>query len=302
MFNQEIIRQARQTNLSSFLQSRGEPLKQLRGKTNEWQHCDHDSLYIRENMFYWFSHERAGCRDINNEWSGNSLSFVMKYYGWDFKTAVSELTGATYTPTKLVINATLKPQQQPDKFKPPAEGKNINRVIAYLTKTRKINYETVKKCLVAKILSVDEYNNAVFKIYDENGNMVGAEKTGTLTAKRFKQIVTGSKYGYGFTVKCGKKPTKLYCFESPIDTLSYYDLFHNQLNDAYLISLAGVKEQTITDSIDRYDIDYHNVWVCTDNDDVGREFAERMAGTYRFNVHLPPDGFKDWNEVLARQK
>jgi len=298
MFDDSIIRQARNVNLPEFLMSRGEPIKQM-GRDGRYgpryRHEVHTSLIFQNSQYIWNSHQ-------GKERRGNAVDFVQLWYGWDFKTAISELTGETYTPTNPTIP---QPKQKPnpvETFNPPNEGKNINRVIAYLSKTRKIQYETIKKCLSSKILSVDENNNAVFKILDENKIIVGAEVVGTLTDKRFKQIAANTKPGYGFTLKTGKTQDKACFFESPIDLLSYYDLFQNQLTSHYLVSTAGLKESIVTATIDRYDLDFHNVWICTDADQAGRDFAERMSGTYGFNVHLPSDGFKDWNDILKKQK
>ena len=73
----ELIRQARQTDLVAYLISRGEPLKRIGAN---YVHKDHDSLFIKGNMFTWYSRGKQG----------NSVDFLMLYYEMNFREAVSE--------------------------------------------------------------------------------------------------------------------------------------------------------------------------------------------------------------------
>lgn len=70
--------------------------------------------------------------------------------------------------------------------------------------------------------------NAVFKIFDENGLLVGAEKVGTSNV-RFKSFDKGAADGYGFEIVSGK-PANTYFFESAIDAISFADLYPEQRN------------------------------------------------------------------------
>ena len=64
MKNQELIKQARQTNLVAYLIDKGESLKRV-GKNFMLE--SHDSLYIKDNMFIWYSRNTKG----------NSIDFLM---------------------------------------------------------------------------------------------------------------------------------------------------------------------------------------------------------------------------------
>ena len=79
MTNQELIKQARQTNLVAYLTAKGENLKRI-GKNFMLE--NHSSLYIKDNMFIWYSHNTKG----------NSIDFLMCYYNLTFQQAVEELT------------------------------------------------------------------------------------------------------------------------------------------------------------------------------------------------------------------
>ena len=114
MINQSLIIQARQSNLATYLLNKGEPLKRV-GKN--YTHKQHDSLYIKDNMFVWYSQDKKG----------NSVDFLMIYYGMTFKQAVEALTGAELpTPNYTPQERTASPQRATDE----------KRVIAYLCKRR----------------------------------------------------------------------------------------------------------------------------------------------------------------------
>lgn len=114
MINKDTIRQARQTDLVAYLINRGEPLKRVGAN---YVHREHDSLYIKANMFVWYSQGKKG----------NSIDFLMIYYGMTFKQAVEALTGAELpTPNYTPQERTASPQRATDE----------KRVIAYLCKRR----------------------------------------------------------------------------------------------------------------------------------------------------------------------
>ena len=138
-----------------------------------------------------------------------------------------------------------------------------------------------------KIQQESKTGNAVFLIQDEFGKTVGAEKVGTLSDKKYKGIAVGSASGYGFEVTKGNGENALF-FESSIDMLSYMQLHQNELDNHRLISMMGVKPNIVEATMERYHISPERVFLCSDNDEAGNNFAERLQKKYpemhRFKV------------------
>ena len=143
----------------------------------------------------------------------------------------------------------------------------------------------------------------VFK-WKQQGEIVGADRQGTSPMKdgrMFKGIDRNSHGSAGFSVDIGK-PNSIYLFESPIDALSYWSIKKEKLQNTRLVSMSGLKRQTMIDEIKRMGKEGHKVnhiTFCTDNDKAGREFANK----YRFllnrqicNIDIPQS--KDWNQKL----
>ena len=179
-----------------------------------------------------------------------------------------------------------------------SENTDCKRVLAYLSGTRGLDYnmvaELVKKGMIAQ---ESKTGNALFKAFNEQGKLVGAEKTGTSTVKRFKGIAAGSSGEYGFEVVRGAGE-KAYFFESAIDLLSYLQLHSNELDNARLVSMTGVKPTIVENTMQRCGIKPENVYICSDNDEAGNKFAESLKEKYPEMNRLIPESGKDWNDHL----
>lgn len=177
------------------------------------------------------------------------------------------------------------------------ESKDITRMTRYLHGIRGLSSYSLAKLIAEGRLSQEEKTgNAVFKIFDENGLLVGAEKVGTSAGVRFKSFDKGSADGYGFEIVKGN-PINAYFFESAIDAVSFADL-HPELRDYRLISMSGVKPFVVEETMKRYAIKPENIYICTDNDKAGNEFAENLITQYPAMKRVTPQGAKDWNDIL----
>ena len=78
----------------------------------------------------------------------------------------------------------------------------------------------VKKGVISQ---EEKTGNVLFKYFDTDGKVIGAEKVGTSTEHKFKGIATGSVGGHGFEVVRGTGE-KAFFFESAIDMLSYLQM------------------------------------------------------------------------------
>ena len=281
MISKELIKQARQTDLATFLINKG--YKLIRNGTR-YRHSEHTSLVFTKNSYYWNSRAE----------SGNSIDYLVKHLGYSFNQAVYELTKEKNTPkpTNLecfnIDNITL--------------SNNYNRAFAYLNKTRFIDNNIITQLKNNNHLFMDDHNNIVFPMYDENNKIVGAELQGTLTYKNFKGISKNSKYGYGFNIKTSHQPKKAFFFESAIDLISFYQLceycFLDNIDNSILVSMAGLKPNIVEHTLKAFKIDFKPL-LCVDDDKAGQAFINDFKSQNKaYEALLPPDDYKDWNEYL----
>lgn len=280
-------------NLPQFLMAHGFDLKKV-GREYVWK--DHDSLHIKDNG----PGERGAWFRFSEDKGGDNIGFLREYMGMSFVDAVEALTGEhidrTFTPSRTYEP---KPVQQTARELSLAEADNARRVFAYLCKTRGLDYDMVSALVRGGSIAQEEKTgNVLFKYYDEHGKVIGAEKVGTSTEHKFKGIATGSAAGHGFEVVRGTGE-KAFFFESAIDMLSYLQMHDKELTDCRLVSMMGVKPNIVLDTILRNNISPDHVFLCSDNDTAGNEFAQRLQEQYPdMKRVITPDTYKDWNDML----
>jgi hypothetical protein len=188
----------------------------------------------------------------------------------------------------------------------------MRRAIAYLSKTRGIDIiipEYLIKC--KHLFQENKTNNIIFPMYDENNIVVGAETSGTLSARRFKGIKEGSKYGYGYNIRYtdpqGGYSYALF-FESAIDLISFIEIerMNNKtLAGCLLVSMAGVKENIIEHTLKTFTNNLKPLQcvLCVDNDTAGQSLLKNLtARNINPKIYLPNEKHKDWNEQLKSIK
>ena len=280
-------------NLPQFLMAHGFDLKKV-GREYVWK--DHDSLHIKDNG----PGERGAWFRFSEDKGGDNIGLLREYMDMSFLDAVEALTGEhidrTYTPSRTYE---LKPVQQTARELSLAEADNCRRVFAYLCKTRGLDYDMLSALVKKGIISQEEKTgNVLFKYYDDQGKAIGAEKVGTSTEHKFKGIATGSAGGHGFEVVHGTGE-KAFFFELAIDMLSYLQMHSKELDNCRLVSMMGVKPSIVLDTMLRHNIAPENVFLCSDNDTAGNEFARRLQEQYPdMKRIITPDTYKDWNDML----
>lgn len=280
-------------NLPQFLMSHGFDLKKF-GKEYVWK--EHDSLHIKDNG----PGERGQWFRFSENKGGDNIGLLREYMDMSFIDAVEALTGEhidrTYTPSRTYEP---KPVQQTARELSLAEADNCRRVFAYLCKTRGLDYDMLSALIKKGVISQEEKTgNVLFKYFDTDGKVIGAEKVGTSTEHKFKGIATGSAVGHGFEVVRGTGE-KAFLFESAIDMLSYLQMHSNELDNCRLVSMMGVKPSIVLDTMLRHNIAPENVYLCSDNDTAGNEFAQRLQEQYPdMKRVITPDTYKDWNDML----
>ena len=283
----EQIERANLVNLPDFLRSQGFSLKQV---GREYILQEHDSLHIKNNeageVGKWF-------RFSENK-GGNNIQFVQEFMGLDFISAVELLSNEKAIP--FHSHSISKAEPPKNREITLHESTDLSRTMHYLHDVRGLSIASLEKLTAEGRLSQEgKTGNAVFKIFDENGLLVGAEKVGTSNV-RFKSFDKGAADGYGFEIVSGK-PANTYFFESAIDAISFADLYPEQ-RDYRLVSMAGVKPSVVTETMKRYAISPENIYLCTDNDKAGNEFAEKLIARYPAMKRVTPNGAKDWNDIL----
>lgn len=290
----EQIERANYVNLPQFLMMNGFDLKKV-GREYVWK--EHDSLHIKDNA----SGERGQWFRFSENKGGDNISFLREYMNMSFADAVEALTGEyidrTYTaPTRTYQT---KPIQQTARELSLAEADNFRRVFAYLCKTRGLDYDLISSLVKSGVIAQEQKTgNVLFKYYDENGKIIGAEKVGTSTEHKFKGIATGSAGGHGFEIVRGSGENAFF-FESAIDMLSYLQMHDKELTNCRLVSMMGVKPNIVLDTMRRHNISPENVFLCSDNDTAGIEFADRLREEYpEMKRIITSDTYKDWNDML----
>ena len=282
MINQETIRQARQTNLVAYLIAKGEHLNRV-GKNFTIE--KHDSLYIKDNMFVWYSQNKKG----------NSIDFLMCYYNMPFQKAVEELTNTP--PLNALNDVKIPPYKPSEPLQATERATDEKRVIAYLCKRRGLKNNLIFDLIKQGKLFQDINGNCNFIICDWNEQAIGEEKVGT-GDKRYKQISTHSGYGFHLTLGNPKETTDIMYFESAIDLLSCYQIYQDKLTHHLLVSLGGLNSSVIQELHKLKPSLKH--WLCVDNDQAGIDFIKEMKFKFEdLHIFKPPHNFKDWNEMLT---
>ncbi|MGN0623842.1 MAG: YodL domain-containing protein [Oscillospiraceae bacterium] len=168
-----------------------------------------------------------------------------------------------------------------------------------MCKTRGLDYDMLSALVKKGTISQEEKTgNVLFKYFGTDGKVIGAEKVGTSTVHKFKGIATGSAGGHGFEVVRGTGE-KAFFFESAIDMLSYLQMHDQELDNCRLVSMMGVKPNIVLDTMLRHNISPENVFLCSDNDTAGNDFAQRLQEQYPdMKRVITPDTYKDWNDML----
>ena len=283
MSREELIKEARQADLIGYLQSKGVELK--RKGIGSYCLAEHDSLVVTGFKWTWFS----------KGMSGNALDYLIKVEGMKFKDAVKALTGKT-----LQSGGNSAGQHK------------HKQILAYLCKSRGLDYTMIKQLIQKGYLDTDERNNCVFSIYEYGsrlnggkGKFIGAELHGSNPRKPFKGFTGGFKHGVGFHLNWMCKSAsvdRLYAFESAIDLLSFITLVENgevdaDIENSVLLSLGGLKQEVLYTCLNAYEV-AERVFLCVDNDEAGENFLNGFRGIEGFTELRPKSIYKDWNDQL----
>ncbi len=173
-----MIAEARRANLCDYFRNNGFDVEQRRDELNV---KGYGGLYINTETNEWYCFSQA-----DKHGGRNAINCLTEILGMDFKTAVSELAGYSYSRPISYEQTTPAPKKR--ELVIPERAENMRNVFAYLCQTRKIDSKNVEALVREGLLYQDKRGNAVFLHKDENGQMLGAEIQGTNTYKRFKGV------------------------------------------------------------------------------------------------------------------
>ena len=295
----------------------------------QYRLVEHDSLVITpsKNAFYWFSRNLGGSVfQLMEHLDGIQTHEERVQLAREIRASRS----AEFKPRQL----SLDDDEEPFNLSNFSFDKDISESIDYLTDQRKIAPALVEILRTADLIRQTSYKsdkgtvkNIWFPWFDRYQQIIGADVIGIKAfgkGKRdghFHGIAKGSpsaKASFHFNIgpNLNMMPSKLFVFEAPIDAISYWqmNLERFQHENVAFVAVSGVKAHTLAYYLqefyteDGYVALPHEIHFAVDNDQAGRDYANRMIRLLEVadsfsNVTLyldtPTDLYqKDWNDVL----
>ncbi|OBZ15888.1 hypothetical protein A8L34_27980 [Bacillus sp. FJAT-27264] len=318
-YNKEDIRQARQTDIISYLQSVNEAARAegriepylLKPEGKEFRVEGYGGLIVNQN--YWSVQSQKVMRgDKLVTKGGNTLDFLTQFEGKSFKEAMSILTGKELkNKTRETVNREYRPSDKSN-FKVPEKFENSRRVIAYLTKTRKISPELViSEIRKGNIFEDRDHHNAVFIGRNPDKEPRWANKRSTLTDRSWKGDAEFSdpRYPYVMRNELNRNDGYLIATESAIEALSYATLLkiHGQQPKNDLMGIGGAHGVGIIQYL-KDNPETRGVILALNNDRQGHESTKLIENELKAHGYLDrrdftlkilhPKGHEDWNDLL----
>lgn len=306
MINKDLIQQARQVDLVSFMTSQGYDTKPENSTDNTYRIKGYGGLIIKNNGFICFSETdnkqfKSYGKKKTDSLSGNAIDFVIWFFDVSFDKAIEMLTGQAVSKSAYDAkkeHQTLK--SNAPELVLPTQAANYKRLFAYLIKTRCIDARVIQKCLDNNLMYQDNNGNIVFLWYDSDKKIVGANLRGTLTDVPFKQNLEANDMTNGFRIVIGK-PKRLLVFEASIDALSMLTIRPN-LTDTILVAMNGLNQLPIQKALNDYP-HIEKAYLCIDADKAADNFYNGLKLSIPYERVSPKiEIAKDWNEYLQKQK
>ena len=205
----------------------------------------------------------------------------------------------TYKPTKK-SRIKLTPTSK-DRYKIVAQFESFPTIDnhPYLNQ-RGISKDTINSPRFKETIYLDSRNNAIFPHRDKEG-VCGYE----IRNQNFKGFSSGGTKGL-WVSNSSSNDEKLVICESPLDCLSYHQLFPDD-QTRYLATSGTLSEKQknlLRTSFENIDQKKGEIIIATDNDIGGKEIAQELKEiapkTAQVFRHVPKYQ-KDWNEILQAQ-
>ena len=238
-------------DIVAVAESLGMKLKPGSSGAYYWEEHDSFHIYPNTNSFRWWSRSVGSntidlVQVVREELTGHKPSF---------KEAVAFLETGHFE------NVTVQPPvREPfEYYLERYEHSDFNIGRQYLREERGLSDETIDTFLASGNLATATRKKGdyfepviVFKSRDNDGKMIGASLQGIVENRvqhpergRLKQIMKNSDGTAGFSLDIGN-PKRLVFAEAPIDLMSYYELHKDELQDAKLAAMDGLKKSVIS--------------------------------------------------------
>lgn len=277
MYTQYQINKAKNIDLLDYVRQRGYSL--IQSAANEYRLQEHDSLVISNNKWKWFSQEIGG----------DTLDFVTKYEGKNFKEAMEILLGEKGKEKVKEYDISYKAQEIKEISELPEKADNYRRLFAYLAKTRRIDPSIIQDMINdGKLYQEKEHNNCVFLGKNKDGEIKYCLKIGTSTFKKYKGEIKGSDKAYNVELCSSPDSTKVYIYESIIDAMSHATMIKikgGNYKEHNRISLGGVADVKLEQFL-KNNPNIKIIVSCLDNDEAGIEATERFKEKYTKEGYL----------------
>lgn len=284
-FTQEEYEKAREVELIDYLTSSGYMLKKV--GTNEFTLKEHDSIRINpvKNTFFWNS------RNIG----GSTIQFIQHYEGKTLVEAIKILNGKE---TETYINSSNKPklpkevleEEKGELILPEKNGDN-KRAIAYLTKTRKLDFEVVNSLIKNGYIyeSKDKHNVVFLGLNKENVPKYAMQRS-TLSNNSYKGDCKNSDKEFGFRLNGNINSDRVYVFESAIDLLTHASISKHlggNWKEANRVSLGCLSFKAM-DNFLQDNKNIKEVVLFLDNDEAGirdrNKFYKHYGNDYKVEI------------------
>lgn len=288
----EQIEQTKRVDILDYLQ-RHEPYNLVRQGVNRYVLRDHDSFVISNGKWCWNS------KNYGRE-TATALNYLIDVRGLGFVDAVRALCDdvpLSHEPVKAVPVAEKAPIHLPPR------NRNNDRVMAYL-QGRGIDRKTIIACVEAGVLyeSVTTHN-CVFLGKDEHGKTRYGCMRGLSGSFRCDLENSDKRYGFVLPPESAANSHRLAIFESAIDALSHMSMKKQGFDtfDGFRLSTGGTTLMAVEAFFLRHPV--REYLICTDNDDAGNRFAEKIAMFLNERggvsiIRAPPPQGKDYNDTL----
>lgn len=306
---------------------------------NNYLWDEHDSFVFntRKNLFYWNSRQKGG----------GAIQLVQIVKECSRPEAIEYLNNMELGTFEAIQETKKAPFHYYMK-----EHKKIQVSKDYLMNDRKLSKETIQFFISHGVMAQSTFKDKesghtepviVFKHKDLEGNVKGISLQGIwgnheLHGKRGRLKKTYGNGFYGMSVPIGnfnentptsETPLRIIAFESPIDLMSYYELYKDTIGDALLVSMNGLRKGTLStyianqmgvlikeeekpDYLDKLQnlgakTDKIHISLAVDNDEAGKLFVDGFGIDFlpvqqELPMLLEGKEKSDWNDLLKESK
>ncbi|WP_019503157.1 DUF3991 and toprim domain-containing protein [Pleurocapsa sp. PCC 7319] len=303
--NEELDQFKTKINLVDYAQNNGYQLDQNKSSTNCIVLKDNqgDKILVgldkTDNHYFYYS--------LTNETDkGSIIDFIQKRKNLNLGQVRKELRpwiNNNYSSTFKITNKLsikLTPTSK-EKSKVIAQFENFQTINnhPYLNQ-RGISKDTINNPRFKGTIYLDSRNNAIFPHRDREG-VCGYETRN----QDFKGFSSGGTKGL-WVSKSGRNDNKLVICESPLDCLSYHQLFPDDYTRYFATSgtLSEKQKDLLRTAFEKLDQKGGEIIIATDRDAGGEEISQQLTEIAPKTAQIfryVPKHQKDWSEVLQAQ-